>query len=170
MKAIVIRLLAIALALITHSVRAQQSDFSIEQPPPAFPPNDVINPPGTAVKIKWDMPQGVEVEAYSYGLDRVEPLNLPLFWSAIEYSVSIRTQGLQSDGRPGAGAVWRQAQGNGVGGDKFYLKATRIPGIGMWPVTRGLSSDAPMHNLIPRQPGPETELDGLSIDLPAERV
>jgi hypothetical protein len=46
-KAIVSALLAIVLALVAHAVLAQQTDFSIAGPPPAFPPNDVINPSGT---------------------------------------------------------------------------------------------------------------------------
>src|SRR5690606_37742364 len=99
-----------------------------------------------------------DIDAFSYGRDQIEPIG-PNFYVSIAYSVDRGTVGGNGGLGVGGGAVRAQAAGNGAAGDKFYLKAILAPPpIGMFPISRGLLSDAPMHNLTPGA----SDLDGLS--------
>jgi len=148
-----------------------QQDFSIDPASPEtanFSPADIISSDGTTVFIDHStlgLNANANINSFSYGWDEIEPLG-PLFYVTIEYSVDRNTVGLQGGIGPGAGIIWANSQaGNGAAGDKYYLKARQFPlPVGMFPITRGMLSDAPMHNLTPTGAGPiQSDIDGMSF-------
>ena len=139
-------------------------DFSVDRasPDPAgSSPSDIHDRAGASILVKaTDLGVDVadDIDAFSYGEDEIEPFG-PNFYVSIIYSVSPQTVGGTGGIGPGRGAVRAQAAGNGAAGDKFYLKAVWAgPTIGMFPISRGLLSDGPMHNL----PDRVSDIDGLS--------
>src|SRR5688572_20214118 len=165
-----VRRIGLLFAFLTlAAISAGQSDFDVDARSPEVParsPSDIYNAAGTTVVFTAAqlglMPRD-DIDAFSYGMDYIRPMTAASH-VAIEYSVTRQTVGSQGGGSVGAGAIWRQttAGGNGAAGDVFYLKARQGLG-GLIPISRGLRSDAPMHNLTPRGAGIESELDGLSF-------
>jgi len=158
----------VSLFLVSATACLAQADFSVDvgsPQVPAFSPADIIDSSGSSVFISaatLGLPDTANVNGFSYGRDEIEPLGSN-FYVTILYSVDRDTVGLQGGPQVGSGIIWRHSTGNGAAGDKFYLKARQAPPpIGMFPVSRGLRSDAPMHNLTPLPPV-QSDIDGMSM-------
>ena len=156
----------LAMSLIATQSAAQE--FSIDAASPEVPARsaaDIYVVDGSAPALthaNLGLAPGDEVDAFSYGQDKLDPLG-PNFYVSLYYSVDRSTNGLQGDGRPGAGAIRAQVGGNGAAGDTFFAKVIWAgPQIGMFPISRGLFIDAPDRLLTPL-PSTQSDIDGLSI-------
>ena len=149
--------------LLAATGSGRADDFSVDRAspePPGHSPAEIYDQSGAGVLVTAaGLGVGVadDIDAFSYGEDQLEPAG-GNFYVSIIYSISPQTVGGPGFG-PGGGAVRAQVAGNGAAADKFYLKAVWAgPVILALPISRGLVSDGPMHNL----PDPAADIDGLS--------
>ena len=163
-RSILIKIAALAL----FATQAGAQEFSVDEASPEVParsPADIYIVNGSAPALtnaNLGLAPGDEVDAFSYGQDKLDPLGFN-FYVSLFYSVDRATRGLQGDSRPGSGAVRAQADGNGAAGDTFFAKIIWAgPQIGMFPISRGLFMDATDRVLSPL-PAPQSDIDGLSI-------
>lgn len=140
-------------------------DFSLDgrsrvEVPSRFHAADLIDLTGSQVHLSHTLlgmpvhpvPLNSDIDAFSYGLDRLVPLG-PNFYVSLEYSVGRESLGA-------GGPVTNEARGNGNGnaGDKFRLYVLRSGRVvGPW-----LAQDAEDHNLTPLPSSDESEIDGIS--------
>ena len=134
--------------------------FSRVEVPARFHAADLIDPTGANIHISHlllglpdtTVPYESDIDAFSYGLDRIVPLG-PNFYVSLEYSVQREAVG-------GGGPVSNEARGagNGNAGDKFrlyLLRSGRV--VGPWK-----DQDADDINLTPLPSSDESEIDGIS--------
>ncbi|WP_119272057.1 hypothetical protein [Taklimakanibacter deserti] len=160
-------LIAIAAALWLQSNLAQaQFLFSLDEQSPEVPAvsqADILES-GLGVVISataLGLPAATEIDGLSFGHDQIVPIS-PTAFVAIFYSVDRATRGLPAGPQPGAGAVRVQVNGNGAAGDIFFLTARFAPGVGMVPITRGLTADSVALGLTPTGGAAnESDIDGL---------
>lgn len=150
--------------LFSASVRA--FDFGVDPGSPQVPgrsPSDIHDRSGGNRLVsagELGLNAGDNIDAMSYGHDQVVPLG-PFNFVFVLYSVDRGAVGHRGDGFPGGGAVNLQSTNNGAAGDKFFIRAIGTPAMGMIPISRGLRSDAPMHNLTPLPP-PQSDIDQMA--------
>lgn len=159
-------LIVIAMSVWLHAdIAWAQFNFSLDAQSPEVPavsPADILQS-GLNVVISaaaLGVPATAEIDGLSYGHDQIVPIS-PTAFVAIFYSVDRRTRGLPAGPQPGAGAIRVQVNGNGAAGDIFFLTARFLPGVGMVPITRGLTADAVALGLTPSGTVIESDIDGL---------
>jgi hypothetical protein len=155
--------LAGLIVVLLHASTAPRAfDFSVDpnspEVPSPFKPGDLVPQNGASPAHIPAAQIGLSgtdnVDAFSYGRDRIVPLG-PSFFVSLSYSVDRGTAGALRD------VVANQVAGNGAAGDKFFVKLRRFPPVGVVPIVGPfLMSDAVSHNLTPRPD--ESDLDGLS--------
>ena len=138
-------LLTYLIALRVLPVFGDTLEFSIDPASPeAWSPADILEADGSAVRIsaaQLGLPANVNVDAFSYGTDAIEPLAF-YYFTQVAYSVDRAAQG-------NGGAITAQANLNGAAGDKFQVWAVGYLGELYVILPPGLVSDAPVHELTP---------------------
>ena len=151
---------------LTLTMNTSAQDFGVDPRSPEVPtrsPADIYDSPGANLLVsaaELGLQANENIDAMSYGHDQIVPLG-PFNFVQVFYSVDRNTVGHRGDGFPGGGAVFAQSTNDGAAGDKFFIRAVGIPLFGMIPISRGVRSNAPMHNLTALPPV-ESDLDQLS--------